>query len=74
VGKVFQRLSEATHSVSGNCFLCGFSNLSNFIRIFKKKKDSNPSEYRDLIEYMLIKYERLGEGMRGGAFFQYIEA
>lgn len=56
VAKACQMLSETTHSIAEICFLCGFNNLSNFIRIFKKKKGSTPSEYRALIEQMLIKY------------------
>jgi len=34
----------------------GFPNLSNFIRIFKKKKGSTPQEYRMFLQQMLIKY------------------
>ncbi|NCC61078.1 MAG: AraC family transcriptional regulator, partial [Verrucomicrobiae bacterium] len=30
--------------------------LSNFIRIFKKKKGTTPSEYRRLMEQLLYKY------------------
>lgn len=56
VAKACQMLSETTHSIAEICFLCGFNNLSNFIRIFKKKKGATPSEYRTLIEQMLIKY------------------
>lgn len=56
VARACQMLSETTHSIAEICFLCGFNNLSNFIRIFKKKKGSTPSEYRALIEQMLIKY------------------
>ena len=51
-----QLLTKTTHSVAEICFACGFNNLSNFIRIFKKKKGSTPSDYRTFIEQMLIKY------------------
>lgn len=51
-----QMLAETTHTVAEICYSCGFNNLSNFIRIFKKKKGSTPSDYRILIEQMLIKY------------------
>lgn len=56
IAKACQMLSETTHSIAEICFLCGFNNLSNFIRIFKKKKGSTPSEYRTVIEQLLIKY------------------
>jgi len=51
-----QLLTKTTHSVAEICFACGFNNLSNFMRIFKKKKGSTPSDYRAFIEQMLIKY------------------
>ncbi|MCL1938654.1 MAG: AraC family transcriptional regulator [Candidatus Azobacteroides sp.] len=51
-----QLLTKTTHSVSEICFACGFNNVSNFIRIFKKKKGQRPSEYRAIIEQLLIKY------------------
>ena len=51
-----QLLTKTTHSVAEICFACGFNNLSNFIRIFKKKKGQTPSDYRVVIEQMLIKY------------------
>ncbi|HAA26056.1 MAG TPA: hypothetical protein DCE11_08075 [Ruminiclostridium sp.] len=38
------------------CYSCGFNNMSNFIRIFKKKKGRTPNEYRAFISQMLIKY------------------
>jgi len=51
-----QLLTKTTYSVAEVCFACGFNNISNFIRIFKKKKGSTPSDYRVIIEQMLIKY------------------
>ncbi|GHT12112.1 AraC family transcriptional regulator [Bacteroidia bacterium] len=51
-----QLLTKTTHSIAEICFACGFNNLSNFIRIFKKKKGTTPSDYRILIEQLLIKY------------------
>jgi len=56
IARACQMLAETTHSVAEICYACGFNNLSNFIRIFKKKKGSTPSEYRVIIEQMLIKY------------------
>lgn len=56
IAKACQMLSETTHNVAEICYACGFNNMSNFIRIFKKKKGSTPNEYRIYIEQMLIKY------------------
>lgn len=56
ITKACQMLAETTHSIAEICLICGFNNLSNFIRIFKKKKGTTPSEYRVTIEQMLIKY------------------
>jgi AraC-like DNA-binding protein len=51
-----QLLTKTTNSVSEICFACGFNNLSNFMRVFKRKKGNTPSDYRAIIEQMLIKY------------------
>ncbi|MCD7930725.1 MAG: AraC family transcriptional regulator [Tannerellaceae bacterium] len=56
IARACQMLTETTHSIAEICYACGFNNLSNFIRTFKKKKGSTPSEYRTLIEQLLIKY------------------
>lgn len=56
IARACQLLSETTHTVAEICYTCGFNNLSNFIRIFKKKKGSTPQEYRMFLQQMLIKY------------------
>lgn len=47
IGKATKMLMETTHSVSEISFQCGFNNLSNFNKIFKKITQKTPSEYRD---------------------------
>lgn len=47
LGHVSKMLVDTTHSVSEICFSCGFNNLSNFNRIFRKKKGCTPKEYRE---------------------------
>jgi AraC-like DNA-binding protein len=47
LGHATRMLVETTHSIIEICYLCGFNNLSNFNRIFKKKKNCTPREFRD---------------------------
>ena len=41
-------LIETTHSVNEIAYKCGFNNLSNFNRIFKKKKECTPKALRQV--------------------------
>lgn len=47
LGHATRLLFDTTHSISEICYTCGFNNLSNFNRIFKKKKDCSPKEFRE---------------------------
>lgn len=47
LGHATRLLFDTTHSISEICYECGFTNLSNFNRIFKKKKDCSPKEFRE---------------------------
>lgn len=47
LGYASRRLVDSSDSISEICFSCGFNNLSNFNRIFKKRKGCSPSEFRD---------------------------
>ncbi len=46
LGHASQMLVQTGTPVADICFECGFNNLSNFNRIFKKKKGCSPQEYR----------------------------
>jgi len=46
-------LLESQDSVSEICFQCGFYNLSNFNRLFKKYRGMTPVEYRRQLRYEL---------------------
>ena len=47
LGFASRQLVDTSKSISEISYLCGFNNLSNFNRIFKKKKGCSPSEFRE---------------------------
>ncbi|MDR2474360.1 MAG: AraC family transcriptional regulator [Bacteroidales bacterium] len=47
IGHASRMLVDTTHSISEIAAACGFNNLSNFNRIFKKKKQCVPREFRE---------------------------
>ncbi|MEO6962713.1 MAG: AraC family transcriptional regulator [Puia sp.] len=47
LGHATRMLIESTNSVAEVAYHCGFNNISNFNRIFKKKKGCTPREFRD---------------------------
>ncbi len=47
LGYATRLLIETSNSVSEICYECGFNNISNFNRIFKKKQEVTPSEFRN---------------------------
>lgn len=47
LGYASRKLVDSTDSVSEICFGSGFNNLSNFNRMFRKKKGCSPTEFRD---------------------------
>jgi AraC-like DNA-binding protein len=50
LGHASRLLIDTTQSIGEVAYQCGFNNMSNFNRIFKKKKDCTPKEFRQ--EYM----------------------
>lgn len=54
LGFAARMLLDSTKSISEICFESGFNNLSNFNRIFKKKKGNTPKEFRS--HYRKNKY------------------
>lgn len=49
LGHASRLLIESTQSINEIAYHCGFNNMSNFNRIFKKKKNCTPKEFR--LEY-----------------------
>jgi AraC-like DNA-binding protein len=46
LGYASRLLVDSTNSIAEISYQCGFNNLSNFNRIFKKRKGCSPSEFR----------------------------
>jgi AraC-like DNA-binding protein len=47
LGHATRMLIDTTHSVSEIAYKCGFNNISNFNRIFRKKKGCTPKEFKE---------------------------
>lgn len=47
LGFATRMLVDTTKSVADISFLCGYNNMSNFNRIFKRKKGCSPTEFRE---------------------------
>lgn len=47
LGAAARSLIDSSESIAEIGYNCGFNNLSNFNRIFKKRKGTTPSEFRD---------------------------
>ncbi len=50
LGHATRKLVDSTNSVAEICYECGFNNISNFNRIFKKKKGNSPKAFRDVYQ------------------------
>ncbi|MDR0510073.1 MAG: AraC family transcriptional regulator [Rikenellaceae bacterium] len=48
MGHVTRLLIDSNKSIAEICYECGYNNISNFNRIFRKKKGRSPREFRDL--------------------------
>lgn len=51
LGHATRALVDSTDSVAEICYECGFNNISNFNRIFKKKKGNSPKVFRDIYQH-----------------------
>ena len=47
LGHASRLLIDTTHNIAEVAYKCGFNNISNFNRIFKKKKGCTPTEFRE---------------------------
>lgn len=51
LGNASRLLIDTTQSVAEVAYNCGFNNISNFNRLFKKKKGCTPKEFRESYSY-----------------------
>jgi AraC-like DNA-binding protein len=56
IGHAAKALYETSNTIAEVCYSSGFNNVSNFNRIFKKKKGQTPSEYRMNIQKIMTKF------------------
>lgn len=54
LGHATRQLVDSTTSVAEICYECGFNNVSNFNRIFKKKKGASPKMFREIYQHHKI--------------------
>ena len=54
LGIASRHLIDTTKTVAEISYECGFNNLSNFNRIFKKRKGVTPKEFRESYTKMRI--------------------
>lgn len=47
IGHAIRQLVDTTMTSSEICYQCGFNNISNFNRLFRKKKGCSPMEFRE---------------------------
>lgn len=47
LGTASRMLIDTTYSITEVAYKCGFNNMSNFNRLFKKRKDCTPKEFRE---------------------------
>lgn len=53
LGHAARLLIDTNHSIAEIAYHCGFNNISNFNRIFKKKKGATPKEFKESYTYGL---------------------
>lgn len=54
LGHATRMLVDSTTTIAEICYDCGFNNISNFNRIFKKKKGNSPKVFREIYQHHKI--------------------
>lgn len=55
LGHASRMLVDTIEGIGEICYACGFNNLSNFNRIFKKKKNCTPKEFRERYRKKVVR-------------------
>jgi AraC-like DNA-binding protein len=55
ISEALKKLVESHETIVDICHDCGFNNLSNFNRAFKRRKNMTPSKYREQNTHLAIK-------------------
>ena len=56
IGNAAKMLYETSNTISEICYASGFNNVSNFNRLFKKKKGQTPTEYKENVQKFMTKF------------------
>lgn len=56
IGYASRMMVDSTKTIGEICYSCGFNNISNFNRLFKRRKGLTPSEYRQTYQGSRIVY------------------
>ncbi len=48
---------ETEQTISEICYSCGFNNISNFNRVFRKRTGTTPSEYRQAFKASVVRQQ-----------------
>ncbi|GHV01204.1 AraC family transcriptional regulator [Bacteroidia bacterium] len=54
IGHATRMLCETSESIAEICFVCGYNNTSNFLRVFRNKLGETPTQYRNNARRMMM--------------------
>lgn len=54
IGKIARQLIDTNKTIAEICYECGYNNMSNFNRLFRRKKGCTPREFRDMYRKKLL--------------------
>ena len=57
IDRAAQKIIETEQTISEICYSCGFNNISNFNRVFRKRTGTTPSEYRQAFKASVVRQQ-----------------
>lgn len=54
IGKIARQFIDTNKTIAEICYECGYNNMSNFNRLFRRKKGCTPREFRDMYRKKLL--------------------